>query len=176
MERDLLIRFDSIAKTLVIDREHYRLSEVEISFVQTRLTGDTRSLGEIIREMKAEFPEFYLQPEAYTSGDVSQAIERVISEERGLLKADGTSTHDRLLTGHPTEYAGRPVAENEVVVCFDWILSGDKPKDLGPVAMLEGFNIFRKLPVQVQAGIRYLFFEVGKQARFIVRRPKERGF
>lgn len=132
----------------------FELAGVEIDFIQEGLKYDRKSLGQILTEMKEAYPGFYCEPEQVTREQIVEAVEMVIKRHPEVIKDPIASIQARLLTKHPVELSGKMTGPGEVIVAFEWVVSGDERADVGPVSNLEAINIFRKLPVGIQLGIR----------------------
>ncbi len=171
---DLKIFFLPLQGQLKIGPITFDLSGIEIDFIQAGLENDQKSLGQILSELKEAYPGFYKSPETITREEIVEAIEMVLRRHPEIVKEPIASLPARLLSKHPVELSGRMSGRGEVVIAFEWVVSGVMREDVGPVATLEAINIFRKLPVNVQAGIRVQHTKSASEGgRYCVRRGSE---
>lgn len=163
-EGEQRIGFDPLGRQVIFtengERIANKLSDIEIDYIQRELIGDQKSLGEILEEMKDVYPEFYRAPRDYDYSTVVLALESVLRMYPELLKRRTDSVADNLLTRYPDSFSGRKVEADEVLICFDWIFRTDVVEDVGPVTKLEALSLFRKLPQNVQEGIRLRYFDI----------------
>jgi hypothetical protein len=126
----------------------------------------------ILTEMKRDYPGFYCDPSEVTREQVVEAVEMVLKRHPEIIKDPLPTLHGRLLSKHPVEVSGRIPTLKETIIAFEFATTGEERGDVGPVSRLVGLNIFRKLPVGIQVGIRYLEHEGGsEEARYIVQNP-----
>ena len=169
---DMKIIFLPVLGQLKIGPFTYNLSGIEIDFIGGELRNDQKSLGQILQELKEAYPGFYKSPETVSREEIVEAIEMVLRRHPEIVKQTTASIHTRLLSKHPVELSGKMVGEGEVIIPFEWVIAGVVSGDVGPVAVLEALNIFRKLPVNIQGAIRCQHQESARESgRYRVRRP-----
>ncbi len=166
------ILFLPMAGQLKVGRLTVTLAGIEVDMIEAGLANDQKSLGAIITEMKRDYPGFYCAPSEVTREHVVEAVEMVMKRHPEVVKDPLPTLHGRLLSKHPIELSGKNPASGEVIIAFEFVITGEERGDVGPVARLMALNLFRKLPVGIQAGIRYRGHESGSEAsRYLVQRP-----
>ena len=170
--KDLKILFLPALGQLKIGPMTFTLAGIEIDMIEAGLANDRKSLMTILTEMKRDYPGFYCDHSEVTREQVVEATEMVMKRHPEVVKDPLPTLHGRLLSKHPVEVSGRIPASGEVILAFEFAITGEEREDVGPVSRLMALNIFRKLPVGIQAGIRYREHEGGSKAsRYVVKRP-----
>jgi len=168
---DTRILFNAAFSQLKIGPVTFQLSGIEVDYISAALENDQKSLGQILEELKEAYPGFYKHPEAITREEIVEAIEMVLKRHPEIVKDPIASLQARLLSKHPVELSGKMAGPGEVIIAFEWVVSGVEREDVGPVAAIEALNIFRKLPVNIQSGIRVQCLESASESgRYLVRR------
>ena len=175
MAKKMKICYIPVAKQIKVGEKFFQLSDLEMNFIDRWLVGDRLSLGRIVEEMRATFPEFYFVPEDIGEKVIRKTIEATLAlaQNKGLIKTIPEGADFVGVSSYPEVHSGRKVLPEEVVICFDWLFDKASGDDLSLVAKLTGLNVYYKLPANVQQSIRKLF-QTGNadSGRYVVTRPE----